>query len=115
MKSAQFLNTPALFHALEETCRQRLECYPEDKDFLAALAEVQEKGSALLIGIRDERAERYYRIAKNLFETKVRKATFSEILAYMESHFPDSEWTEKARRLGEESSEEAGTTEGSGG
>jgi hypothetical protein len=114
LKSAQFLNTPALFHALEETCRRRLECYPEDKDFLAALKEVREKGSALLIGIRDERAERYYRIAKNLFDTKVRETTFSEILAYMESRFPESEWTKKARSLHEEGSNKAGPTEGSG-
>lgn len=106
LRSAQFLNTPEQFKALEQTCERALTHFPGDKDFTGALDEVREKGSVLRLAIRDRRAERYYRIASNLFEAGSRPASLALIQRYLEKRFPGSEWTEKALRLGTEEATE---------
>ncbi len=116
LKTARFLNTPELFSALEATCKERLERFPGDKDFEAALKEVLEQGSALKHEIQNIRAERYYLIVQNLRRAGGRESTLSEVLRYMQERFPDSEWTIKAvtpesgdgPENSEESTEDAG-------
>lgn len=110
LKSAEFLNTPDLFTFLEDTCRRRLEHFPSDRDFEEALEKVVEKGSTLLDGIRDERAERFYHRARSFYESGDRDFTLAEFLKYMEEMFPGSEWTEKAMNLGKDDETGEGET-----
>jgi len=107
LRSAEFLNTPELFIALEADCKKYLTFFPEDTDFTAALDDVKQKSSVIMNSIRDEKAEKFYYIAKNLFQAGRRQSTFSEVLGYMQDKFAGSEWTEKAMLLGKEEGSES--------
>jgi len=102
LRSAKFLNTPERFTSLEGICQNALQRFPEDKDIEGALQEVREKSGALLKEIRDEQAERFYLIAKNLYEAQDRETTLREIVAYMQKQYPESEWTAKVLNLGKQ-------------
>ncbi|MBU0756121.1 MAG: hypothetical protein KJ645_13340, partial [Planctomycetes bacterium] len=105
LKSAQFLNTPEQFNTLEETCNRALRHFPGDRDFAAAREDVLTKGSALLNRIRDEEAERFFLVARNLHQAGGREITLREVLGYLQKKYPDSEWTAKAAALGQAETE----------
>ncbi|MBU0754403.1 MAG: hypothetical protein KJ645_04645 [Planctomycetes bacterium] len=99
LRSAEFLNTPEQFSTLETLCRSALTQFPGDRDFKEALQSVRSKGSHLMDRLRDHRAERLFLLAKNLNEAGDRDYSFSEILQYLQTTYPDTEWTESALNL----------------
>jgi|GEM_PF-2538482 len=102
LKSAAFLQNPQLFDKLEARCVECLAIIPGDVDLTAALGTIREQSSELRLTIDNERAEKYFNIASNLYAAGNRTETLSLIRAFMTERFPDSEWTAKVQQLGQE-------------
>jgi hypothetical protein len=102
LKSAVFLQNPELFNALEAYCGECLALFPADVDFTAALESVRDQSLELRRTIDDERAERYFNIARSLHTADDRKETLAVILDFMQDTYPESEWTQRALELDQE-------------
>ena len=75
-------------------------------DFTAALKSVRDQSLELRRTIDNERAEKYFNIARSLRSSKDRKETLAAILDFMQSTYPESEWTLRALELDQETNAE---------